>query len=64
MPSPRSRPLKISPTHDLPFKYIFAQVGETEELLAAFLNHLLLLQGERQIKELTYQNVGEPSSGT
>jgi hypothetical protein len=47
----------ISPTHDLPFKYVFAQAGETEELLAAFLNQLLLLRGEREIKELTYRNV-------
>ena len=54
---PYQTPLIITPTHDLPFKYVFAQPGETEELLAAFLNHLLILEGERRIVELEYRNV-------
>jgi len=50
-------PYTISPTHDTPFKYMFAQEGESEELLAVFLNHLLTLQDELKIQSLTYHNV-------
>ena len=50
-------PYTISPTHDTPFKYMFAQEGESEELLAVFLNHLLTLQDELKIQSLPYHNV-------
>ena len=42
-------PYTISPTHDTPFKYMFAQEGESEELLAV--NHILTLEGEPTTKE-------------
>ena len=50
-------PFKISPTHDTPFKFLFAQPNESEELLIGLLNYTLKLKGERRIVSLTYQNV-------
>ena len=48
---------KISPTHDTPFKFLFAHPQESEELLANLLNYTLKLKGDRAIVSLTYNNV-------
>ena len=52
--------LKINLTYDVPFKFMFAQQGETENLLAEFLNHVLALNNERRIIELHYQSIEVP----
>jgi hypothetical protein len=52
-----TQPYRISPTHDTPFKFLFAQQNESEELLAGLLNYTLKLKGDRRIVKLDYQNV-------
>ena len=55
------KPLSFNLTYDVPFKFMFAQQGETESLLARFLNYILALKGEQEIIKLEYQNVEIPS---
>ena len=54
------KPLSFNLTYDVPFKFMFAQQGETESLLARFLNYVLALKGEQEIIKLEYQNVEIP----
>ena len=56
----RGGELVIQLTYDVPFKFVFAQQGASEELLANFINEVLELSGERRIVELTYLNVEVP----
>ena len=41
----RGRELVIQLTYDVPFKFVFAQQGASEELLANFINEVLELCG-------------------
>ncbi len=54
--------LRFNLTYDIPFKFMFAQKGETEDLLARFLNYILELKGEQKIIKLTYNNIEIPEN--
>ena len=54
--------LRFNLTYDIPFKFMFAQKGETEDLLARFLNYVLDLKGADRIIELVYNNIELPES--
>ena len=49
--------LTIDATYDSTFKHVFAVPGETEGILTDLLNKLLLLEGDRTITELHYEQV-------
>ena len=58
--SQRHDVLVVNLTYDVPFQYLFAQEGVSEDLLAAFLNDLLDLKDEKRITQLEYRNVEVP----
>ena len=54
--------LSFNLTYDIPFKFMFAQQGETESLPGSILNYVLELKGEHQIVELIYNNIEIPEN--